>query len=151
MASKPGDLVLDCFVGGGSTLHAAELHGRSWIGVEKGAPRAALSRIKTFLETTEVASPPLRLRNPFVPRFARAMLEVDPKSPDRPIRTIRRMTNISAEKFKSRTRVGDIPPCRLPSLRPRRNAHPKLSMRPPCVVAPSPQQTDGRTTSELFT
>lgn len=33
-SSNPGDVVLDPFCGCGTTLHAAELHGRGWIGID---------------------------------------------------------------------------------------------------------------------
>ncbi len=33
-SSHPGDLVLDCFVGSGTTLVAAEITGRRWIGID---------------------------------------------------------------------------------------------------------------------
>jgi adenine-specific DNA-methyltransferase len=36
-ASNPDDLVLDCFAGSGTTLAAAELHGRRWIGIDSSA------------------------------------------------------------------------------------------------------------------
>jgi site-specific DNA-methyltransferase (adenine-specific) len=32
--SKPGDVVLDCFAGSGSTLAAAHLLRRNWLGIE---------------------------------------------------------------------------------------------------------------------
>ena len=35
-SSNPGDLVLDCFAGSGTTLMAAEELGRQWIGVDIG-------------------------------------------------------------------------------------------------------------------
>ena len=35
-SSKPGDLVLDCFAGSGTTLIAANELGRQWIGVDIG-------------------------------------------------------------------------------------------------------------------
>lgn len=35
-ASKPGDLVLDCFAGSGTTCAAAEKMGRRWIGIDCG-------------------------------------------------------------------------------------------------------------------
>jgi adenine-specific DNA-methyltransferase len=46
-SSKPGDLVLDCFAGSGTTLVAAELHARRWIGVDSSASavQAALRRL----------------------------------------------------------------------------------------------------------
>lgn len=34
MSTNEGDVVLDFFAGGGSTLQAAELHGRAWVGGE---------------------------------------------------------------------------------------------------------------------
>ena len=34
-SSSPGDLVLDCFAGSGTTLVAAALHGRCWIGIDR--------------------------------------------------------------------------------------------------------------------
>ncbi|MCL1893295.1 MAG: site-specific DNA-methyltransferase [Holophagaceae bacterium] len=33
-SSNPGDLVLDCFCGSGTTLYAAYLHERNWIGID---------------------------------------------------------------------------------------------------------------------
>jgi adenine-specific DNA-methyltransferase len=35
-SSEPGDLVLDCFAGSGTTLVAAENLGRRWVGVDNG-------------------------------------------------------------------------------------------------------------------
>ena len=35
-SSRPGDLVLDCFAGSGTTLVAADELGRQWIGVDIG-------------------------------------------------------------------------------------------------------------------
>lgn len=35
-SSNPGDIVLDCFAGSGTTLVAAEELGRQWIGVDIG-------------------------------------------------------------------------------------------------------------------
>lgn len=43
-SSRPGDLVLDCFAGSGTTLVAAEELGRQWIGVDIGDE--AISTIK---------------------------------------------------------------------------------------------------------
>jgi adenine-specific DNA-methyltransferase len=34
-SSNPGDIVLDCFAGSGTTLVAAEKHRRGWIGIER--------------------------------------------------------------------------------------------------------------------
>jgi adenine-specific DNA-methyltransferase len=51
-SSNPGDLVMDCFAGSGTTLIAAEMHGRRWIGVDSSgiAIREATARMRR-LET----------------------------------------------------------------------------------------------------
>ena len=43
-SSNPGDIVLDCFVGSGTTLVAAELLGRRWIGVDKSRTAVRVAR-----------------------------------------------------------------------------------------------------------
>lgn len=47
-SSNKGDLVLDCFSGSGTTLIAAEKHGRRWIGIDKSkaAVEVALKRLE---------------------------------------------------------------------------------------------------------
>jgi adenine-specific DNA-methyltransferase len=61
-SSRPGDLVLDCFSGSGTTLAAADDLGRSWIGIDSSpeAIRTTLQRFATglkamgdFVTTTE--------------------------------------------------------------------------------------------------
>lgn len=49
-SSNPGDIVLDCFAGSGTTLVAAELLGRKWIGVDNSpaAIEATLKRLKAL-------------------------------------------------------------------------------------------------------
>lgn len=47
MASKPGDIVLDVFGGGGSTYHAAQMHARYWIGCDIGDVTPILQRLQT--------------------------------------------------------------------------------------------------------
>ena len=49
-SSKPDDLVLDCFMGSGTTIEAAERTGRNSIGIEKdgGNFRMAVLRLKSF-------------------------------------------------------------------------------------------------------
>jgi site-specific DNA-methyltransferase (adenine-specific) len=42
--SKPGDLVLDCFAGTGTTAAAAARLGRRWIGIEKEVEYAEIAR-----------------------------------------------------------------------------------------------------------
>jgi site-specific DNA-methyltransferase (adenine-specific) len=45
MATDPGDLVIDPFMGSGTTAHACELHGRRWRGCDLGDCSAAVRRI----------------------------------------------------------------------------------------------------------
>ena len=68
LASNPGDVVLDCFGGGGSTYHAAQNHKRKWIGCELGDPAPTLRRIATFL-AQKVAYPSSDIRNCFKQSF----------------------------------------------------------------------------------
>ncbi len=43
-STKPGDLVLDCFLGSGTTAEAAERLGRRWIGIDNGKYAIHLTR-----------------------------------------------------------------------------------------------------------
>lgn len=53
-SSNPGDLVLDCFCGSGTTLAAAATLGRKWIGIDK-SPEA----IRTTLKRLEYGTEPM--------------------------------------------------------------------------------------------
>lgn len=46
-SSNPGDLVLDCFYGSGSTLQAAQGLGRNWIGIDKSEEAARVTKKTT--------------------------------------------------------------------------------------------------------
>lgn len=46
-SSNPGDLVLDCFCGSGTTLVAADMLGRDWIGVDN-SPEALRTMLRRF-------------------------------------------------------------------------------------------------------
>jgi DNA modification methylase len=50
--SKPGDIVLDCFIGSGTTSAVAQKLGRRWIGcdINKGAIQTTIKRLQTILE-----------------------------------------------------------------------------------------------------
>jgi adenine-specific DNA-methyltransferase len=51
-SSNPGDLVLDCYCGSGTTLAAAAHLGRRWIGVDK-SPEAIRTTLRRFIFGTE--------------------------------------------------------------------------------------------------
>ena len=51
-SSKPGDIVLDCFVGSGTTAAVAQKLGRRWIGcdINKGAIQTTSKRLQTAID-----------------------------------------------------------------------------------------------------
>jgi len=51
-ASEPGDLVLDCFIGSGTTAAVAQKLGRRWIGadINKGAIQTTAKRLQAIIE-----------------------------------------------------------------------------------------------------
>lgn len=107
LASKPGDIVLDCFAGGGSTLHAANTHGRLWIGCDKGKPIAALSRIATFIGRKEAANPNTKIAACFKEPFIKAMFPENIDDPKRHIKLIPEIENVSKsmEEYASKSKV----------------------------------------------
>ena len=52
-SSEPGDLVLDCFVGSGTTVAVAQRLGRRWIGcdINKGAIQTTAKRIQELMQS----------------------------------------------------------------------------------------------------
>ena len=63
-SSNPGDLVVDPFSGSGSTIHAAELLGRKWVGIDQSflAAKTSISRMLNgrkpmgdYVKSTETA------------------------------------------------------------------------------------------------
>src|SRR5436190_17982022 len=50
-ASSPGDIVLDCFIGSGTTAAVAQKLGRRWIGcdINKGAIQTTSKRLQTII------------------------------------------------------------------------------------------------------
>ena len=108
LATKPGDVVLDCFAGGGSTLHAAEQHGRNWIGVDIASYESSLQRIKTFLDFRETPRPNKRLQACFTREFVNAALTIRPESRSRPIKRISALADASGDRFRSKSRIFDL-------------------------------------------
>lgn len=50
--SNPGDIVLDCFAGSGTTLDVASQLSRKWIGIDN-SPEAIATTLKRFHKGTE--------------------------------------------------------------------------------------------------
>lgn len=52
MATAPGDLVLDCFIGSGTTAAVAQKLGRRWIGcdINKGAIQTTSKRLQSIIQ-----------------------------------------------------------------------------------------------------
>ena len=50
-SSKPGDIILDCFVGSGTSVVMAQKHGRRWIAcdINKGAIQTSSKRLQTMI------------------------------------------------------------------------------------------------------
>lgn len=107
MATNPGDVVLDCFGGGGSTFHAAELHRRFWIGCEIGRPLAILKRVATFFGQDERDVVPPRLRQCFPVKFLATVLQGHSSRRRPPIVQAGKLPrkNVAADKYASKSRV----------------------------------------------
>lgn len=56
-SSNPGDLVLDCFCGSGTTLVAAQSQGRRWIGIDNSAAAIAAARARLAARPSELFAP----------------------------------------------------------------------------------------------
>ena len=61
-STNPGDLVLDCFIGSGTTAVAAQSLGRRWIGcdINKGAIQATSKRIQELMRRQSGAAVPVQ-------------------------------------------------------------------------------------------
>lgn len=64
-STNPGDLVLDCFIGSGTTAVAAQSLGRRWIGcdINKGAIQTTAKRIQELMQSQVVNAAPSPQRN----------------------------------------------------------------------------------------
>ncbi len=104
MASNPGDVILDCFAGGGSTLHAAHITGRYWIGSDIGMPTGALRRLGTFAGQDEEKPDP-KISNCFTERFRKEVLQVR-LTRSRPVKKVELLSHLDKEgKYSSRSKV----------------------------------------------
>jgi len=102
MATKPGDVVLDSFAGGGSTLHAAQLHERFWIGGEIAESNAALRRIGTLFGTEERATIPRQLGMTFTTTFRDYITEQqNGKRGKRPIIKAGRISGVTSSMYEA--------------------------------------------------
>src|SRR5207244_10851136 len=106
MASKPGDVVLDCFAGSGSTLHAAQRQYRFWIGGEFGEPIATLRRIKTFFGSAESSTPAARVLVCLKSNFKANVILPYIKDGRRPISTVSTISKASfcGDKYAGKSR-----------------------------------------------
>lgn len=68
LASNPGDLILDCFLGSGTTAAVAQKLGRRWIGcdINKGAIQTSAKRLQSIIQE-QAAQEKKRRRNPRLP------------------------------------------------------------------------------------
>jgi site-specific DNA-methyltransferase (adenine-specific) len=105
MTTNPGDVVVDGFAGGGSTLHAAGKHGRMWIGADLGNCESSLRRIKTFLAAEETDVPGKRVRSCFTAEFVKAALSSKARGKARPYRRVKSLPASDSDRFKSKSHV----------------------------------------------
>lgn len=68
MGSNPGDIILDCFCGSGTTAVIAQLTGRKWISadINTGAIQTTSKRIQKLAIGNEAAGDPFRRTAPFL-------------------------------------------------------------------------------------
>lgn len=90
MASKPGNVVLDIFGGGGSTYHAAQMHSRFWIGcdIAETSTLATLSRFATICGKEEQSKPPEKVARCFKIEYLEFFLQAKKERDFSPIREI---------------------------------------------------------------
>lgn len=69
LTTKAKDIILDCFSGAGSTIHAATRNDRRWIAGDYGDSEATLRRIKTLWPEMSKAAVPKQIANCFQKRF----------------------------------------------------------------------------------
>ncbi len=112
MASKPGDIVLDVFGGGGSTYHAAQMHKRRWIGCDIVDVTPIIQRLQTAFNLHPCESIDEVFYSCLKPEFIGSELEayvregrIDRLKEIEPLKKI----NNSVQEYSSKSRVmGDI-------------------------------------------
>jgi site-specific DNA-methyltransferase (adenine-specific) len=105
MATDPGDVILDCFAGGGSTLHAAHMTGRYWIGADLGDSTAALRRLATFVGTKEDLEPSRKIMSCFNERFRKEILHLK-SFESRPVQRVPLLDRVNAEeRYASKSKI----------------------------------------------
>lgn len=126
LATNPGDLVLDCFAGAGSTIHAAERTGRYWIAGDLGESEATLRRIATFWGTKEKGTVPKKIAMSFTKKFRDAIPRMQEEGEHR-IETVAPMhVDTTARLYAPRSKVW----APTPVLAPAPNGS-KAKLRPP--------------------
>lgn len=108
MGSNKNDVVLDIFGGGGSTYHAAQTHGRYWIGCEIGNIEPILSRFATVFGRDEANDFPKKLTECFRKEFMVQITAEKNKTKNRPITKAEILTNghsMSEEDVVSKSKV----------------------------------------------
>ncbi len=85
MSTNPGDIVLDCFAGGGSTIHAADMHDRLWLASDLGSTSAILERLASLKGRQENFNLDQRLQDSFYNGFIGNVIENAQKDKKRPI------------------------------------------------------------------
>ncbi len=123
-SSNPGDLVLDCFAGSGTTLAVAHRLGRRWIGMDD-SPQAIATILARLTHGTRPMGDyvkrrrPSQGRNKVLPLFPQMSREGDPKPPNllveagtmprlREVETAyrRRVTDLAEEPADAGTKPG---------------------------------------------
>jgi DNA modification methylase len=68
-ASSPGDIILDCFMGSGTTTAVAQKLGRCWIGcdINKGAIQTTSKRLQTIIAEQIAAQNEMRRQGELIP------------------------------------------------------------------------------------
>jgi len=108
IGSKPGDIVLDVFGGGGSTYHAAQMHQRRWIGCDIGDVTPIVQRLEIAFHLKPRESIDEVFRNCLKPEFIKSELEAyvreDRIAKVKAIKPLIKINN-SSKEYSSRSRI----------------------------------------------